>query len=118
MLDDLDDDFVVNTNSEVDASNKYSSYEQLDFAAMACRNDSECVGIYDEGCDGYGPFQLIKKGFIRSHYGSNCVHKKKRFDGRKIFLPTSNMIFLNLQSIQTNISIILQPMTVFVLMST
>ena len=90
FLDELDD-FVVNTNSEVDASNKYSSYEKVDVAAMACRNDSECVGIYDEGCDSYGPFLHIKRGFIRSHDGSNCVHKKKRYDGRQIFPPYSNI---------------------------
>ena len=70
-------------NSEVEESNKYNSYEQLDFAAMSCRNDSDCVGIYNKGCDSHGPFLHVKRGFIRlSSNGPNCVYKKKRYDGK------------------------------------
>ena len=70
-------------NREVEASNKYNSYEQLDFAAMSCRNDSECVGLYDEGCDFYGPFLHVRRGFfVRSFKGPNCVHKRKRYEGK------------------------------------
>ena len=80
-LDELDD-FILNINSEVDASNKYNSYEQLDSAVMSCRNDSECVGIYDEGCDSRGPFLHIRRGFMRSENDPHCVHKKKRYEGK------------------------------------
>jgi len=74
----------VNLNSEPDATNKYNSYDRLDFAAMACKNDSECVGIYDEGCDNSGPFQHIRRGCRRSDYLPNCVYKKTRYDGTYI----------------------------------
>lgn len=75
----------------MDASNKYNSYEQLDFAAMSCRNDSECVGIYDEGCDSNGPFLHIRKGFMRPSHGRNCLHKKKRYEGKQTFPPCSTI---------------------------
>ena len=50
---------------------------------MACTNDTDCVGIYDEGCDKDGPFLRIRKGFMSSKYGPNCVYKKKSYDGTK-----------------------------------
>ena len=69
----------------MEPSNKYNSYEKLDFAAMSCRNDSECVGIYDVGCDSYGPFLNVRRGFMRpSFHGPNCVYKKKIYHGKKI----------------------------------
>ena len=74
----------------MEASNKYNNYEQLDFAAMSCRNDSECVGIYDEGCDSYGPFMHVRQGFMRPLFGGpNCVYKKKVYHGKKISPPYS-----------------------------
>ena len=77
------DDFVLMLNSVVEASNKYNNYEQLDFAAMSCRNDSECVGIYDEDCDSQGPFLHVRRGFMRTPFnGPNCVHKKKRYESK------------------------------------
>ena len=65
----------------MDASNKYNSSERLDFATMECKNDSECLGIYDEGCDKKGSFLQIKTGFMRSEFGTatSCVHKKKSY---------------------------------------
>ena len=71
-------------NSEPKASNKYNSYDQLDFAAIACKNDSECIGIYDESCDGKGPFQHIRRGFKRSSHSPNCIHQKEGNDGKHI----------------------------------
>ena len=80
-LDDLHD-FALHINTEVKVTNRYNSYEQLDFAAMSCRNDSECVGIYDEGCDSHGPFPHVRRGFMRPPFdGPNCVYKKKRYEG-------------------------------------
>ena len=69
-------------NSEPESSNKYNGYDKIDFAAVSCGNDSECVGIYDESCDSYGPFQLVRRGFMRSYYSPNCVHKKKRYESK------------------------------------
>ena len=64
----------------MDESNKYNSYEQFNFAEKSCMNDSECVGIYDENCDSHGPFLHIRKGFMRSFGGPNCVYKKKKYE--------------------------------------
>ena len=67
----------------MDEANKYKSYEQFNFAEKSCMNDSECVGIYDEGCDSYGPFLHVRRGFMRPSFdGPNCVHKKKGYDGK------------------------------------
>ena len=87
------DDFIVNMHSEPGTSNKYNSYDRLDFAAMGCKNDTECVGIYDESCESYGPFQHIRRGYMRSDYGPNCVHKKKTYDGKYI-CPSCSIITL------------------------
>ena len=74
----------------MEAPNKYNSYEQLDFAVMSCRNDSVCVGIYDEDCDSYGPFLHVKRGFMRPSFdGPNCVYKKKIYHGKNISPPYS-----------------------------
>ena len=84
----------------MEASNKYNSYEQLDFAAMSCRNDLECVGIYDEGCDSYGPFLHVRRGFMRpSFHGPNCVYKKKTYHGKKISPPYSVIKYMVYQDL-------------------
>ena len=76
-------------NSEVEETNKYNSYEQLDSAAMSCRNDSECIGIYDESCDSNGPFMHVRRGFWIPAYGRNCVHEKKKYESKEMFPPYS-----------------------------
>ena len=52
---------------------------------MACRNDMECIGVYDESCDEDGPFLLVRSGFMDSRYGPNCIYKKKSYGGKDYF---------------------------------
>ena len=73
---------MLNANSVLDTSITKDNYERLDFAEIACRNDTECFGVYDDYCDKIGPFLQIKKGFMGSGYTRHCIHKKKRYEGR------------------------------------
>ena len=40
---------------------EYENYERLSYATMACQNDTECMGVFEEACDQDGPFSLVKK---------------------------------------------------------
>ena len=77
--------FILYKNSEKsrDQSIQYKHYEKLDLAEIECRNDTECVGIYDEYCDKDGPFLQIKGGFRSGSLYHHCVYKKKRNEGTK-----------------------------------
>ena len=72
----------MQTNAHVYGSIKYGHFERLNFAKIACENDSQCIGIYDRHCKGQGPFALVKRGFMTSISGSNCIHKKKIYGGQ------------------------------------
>ena len=79
----LSDDFVVYKNIVLDTSIKYDRYQNLDSAEMACRNDTECIGIYDENCDEDGPFLPIRSFFMDIKYQPNCIYKKRSYEGKK-----------------------------------
>ena len=57
-------------------SNLYDQHKHLNEAMIACENDSQCIGIYDDSCDKDGPFLLLKSGFVTSVSGTNCIYKK------------------------------------------
>lgn len=78
----LSDDFSLHMHSKVDTSISSENYPLLDSAEAACRNDTECFGIYDERCDNKGPFLKTKGGFSSSESSSNCFYKKKRYEGK------------------------------------
>ena len=75
------DNFIVKDNIQVDGSNTYGYHEKLNFAEIACEKDSQCIGIFDESCDKNGPFSLLKNGFMTPISTSNCLYKKKHYEG-------------------------------------
>ena len=79
----LSDDVVVYKNIMLDTSIKYEEYQNLESAEIACRNDTECIGIYDKNCDEDGPFLPIRSGFMDSKYQPDCIYKKKSYEGTK-----------------------------------
>ena len=72
-------------NVQVDLSNTYFQYDDLEVAKRACKKDSQCIGVFLAICNMNGPYMLLKRGFVISVSGVNCLYKKKR-DGRYIFL--------------------------------
>ena len=76
------DSFVVNSNTLVEPSYLYSTHENKNVAEFVCENDSQCIGIYDPGCDQKGPFKLVKNGLMISSVATDCMFKKKRYNGR------------------------------------
>ena len=78
----------------MDKTKEYKSYQRLDFAETECRNNTECIGIYDENCDKDGPFLQITDGYMDSGFGPNCVYKKRSYRGKRMlsdrifFFPT------------------------------
>ena len=76
------DPFVLEQRIIIDNSNTYEQHKQLAFAKMACENDTECIGVYDEFCDEDGPFLKVKRGFMTSSYSPNCLFKKKQYEGK------------------------------------
>ena len=78
----LSDEFSKKANSICFTTNQYGSYELLNFAELACENDAECIGIYDDHCDRKGPFQLCKYGiFEQDSYTPSCIYQKKEYNG-------------------------------------
>ena len=72
----------MHTNIRIDESNKYEKYGRLMFAKIDCENDDQCIGIHDAYCDGEGPFFLLTSGFVTVVPSLDCIHKKRRYDGR------------------------------------
>ena len=65
---------------------KYGEYSKFEDAQAACTEDSNCVAVYDNKCDG-GTFHLCpKKHYYRSS-ASSCIFAKtiqgKIFDSYK-----------------------------------
>ena len=71
------DDFLLIEHIRIDISNTFASYESLSASKTACTNDLECIGIYEASCRKNGTFSLLKKSFMTSVYGTNCLYKKK-----------------------------------------
>ena len=72
----------MKVNIQVDESNKYGHHDRLNFAEIACENDSHCIGIYDDSGEQNGPFELVTRGFMTSRSKkSSIIHAKKRYDG-------------------------------------
>ena len=63
----------------------YGEYMLRKFAELACSNDSQCIGIQDEGCNGIGVFRMCKNGFRNP--SSSCIYHKKKNKGRYSFFP-------------------------------
>ena len=61
---------------QIHMSNLYDQHKHLNEAKIACENDSQCIGIYEDSCDKDGPFLLLKSGFLTSVSGTNCIYKK------------------------------------------
>ena len=78
-------------------SNLYDQHEHLNEAKIACVNDSQCIGIYEDSCDKDGPFMLLKSGFLTSVSGTNCIYKKTTYS-KLIYL------YMALQGIYLHIS--------------
>ena len=72
--------FVMKEHVQIDSSNIYRQYDRLNFAELACENDSKCIGIFDASCDEKGPFLLFQKGYMTSYRAPNCIYKKKRYE--------------------------------------
>ena len=75
------DNFILQSNVEVDDSNSYGHHQNLSGAEITCENDSQCIGIYDPSCNRNGPFTLVKNGYMTSYSSQNCIYKKKRYNG-------------------------------------
>ena len=60
-------------------SGRKLSYEPLLKAINKCKNSDECVGIYDEDCDGRGELELCKEVFYISNgvILESCIYKKR-----------------------------------------
>ena len=86
------DNFDVHVNIKVDATDLYDQYDRLIFAKIACGNDKQCIGIYDASCDQEGPFLLLTRGFITLYSSPNCIHKKKKYDGKPMRIPVIRTI--------------------------
>ena len=72
----------MKVNVQVDKSNKYGHHDSLNFAEIACENDSHCIGIYDASGEHKGPFELVARGFMTSRSQTySSIHAKKRYDG-------------------------------------
>ena len=74
------DNFVSKGGILVDEPNMYRAHEDITVAQFVCENDSQCIGIYDAGCDQEGPFSLVKKGLVTSASAADCIFKKKRYN--------------------------------------
>ena len=43
------------------------SENAMDTAEMACKENMDCIGIYDENCDKEGPFLMAELGFLSTN---------------------------------------------------
>ena len=89
------DDFLPSYKGSCGSGeNVYGSYISLEFAKLACSNDTNCVGVQEERCKkgGLSPSRLCKKG-VRSG-GYTCIHKKKEYHGKKSFFSSWRQLFL------------------------
>ena len=59
---------------------------------MACKNDDECVGVYEEYCDEGGPFLKVIRGFMTSTYSPNCIFKKNTYKGKLLIYNSATEI--------------------------
>ena len=55
--------------------NIYGDYDSLETAQQACLNDTHCIAVQDEGCDGTGVFHHCKRG--TKGPSSSCIYPKK-----------------------------------------
>ena len=76
------DNFIRKEHIEIDYLNLYGNFEQLSVAILSCQNDTECIGVFEEGCHQEGPFSLLKTGYLTTHDGWNCIYSKKDSQGR------------------------------------
>ena len=66
-------------------TNTYDEHDNLNDAKRVCANESQCIGIFEGGCNKNGPFKLTKRGFMTSVSAANCIYKKNIY-GMLIFL--------------------------------
>ena len=64
---------------QIHMSNLYDQHTHLNEAKIACVNDSQCIGVYEDSCNKIGPFVLLKSGFLTSVSGTNCIYKKTTY---------------------------------------
>ena len=76
-------------------SNLYDQHEYLNEAKIACVNDSQCIGVYEDSCNKIGPFMLLKSGFLTSVSGTNCIYKKTTYSKLiYLYMPLQGISFL------------------------
>ena len=61
--------------------NIYGDYDSLETAQQACLNDTDCIAVQDEGCDGTGVFHHCKRG--TKGPSSSCIYPKKNVHSRR-----------------------------------
>ena len=73
-------------------SNLYDQHKHLNEAKIACVNDSQCIGVYEDSSNKIGPFMLLKRGFLTSVSGTNCIYKKTRYSKSiYLYIPLKNI---------------------------
>lgn len=72
-------DFIgyVKKNQKNCYSGKYGSYSTLEAAIDDCEGDSNCGGVYDQGCDaGANDIFLCASSTKVTFSGTSCVYEK------------------------------------------
>ena len=74
-------------------TNTYDEHDHLNDAKRVCANESQCIGIFEGGCNKNGPFKLTKRGFMTSVSGANCIYKKKKY-GKRLLVAIKHKFLL------------------------
>ena len=72
-------DFIgyVKLNQKHCYNGKYGSYSTLEAAIDDCKGDSNCGGVYDQGCDaGYNDIFLCESSTNYGFSTTSCIYQK------------------------------------------
>ena len=59
-------------------SHQYGNFNDVKTAEDSCANDSNCKGVWDQGCDeSSSDVYLCKVGYDYDSWSSDCVYDKK-----------------------------------------
>ena len=58
--------------------NKYGSFATMQDAKLVCLEDSKCIGVYDQHCDGENSFSLCPREHDLESSTSSCTYIKGR----------------------------------------
>ena len=71
----------VKVNSAHCQKSAYGRHDTLIEAKLACNEDIECLGVYDQKCDGSFSYRLCPISNLTEYSIDSCLHRKKEFSG-------------------------------------